>query len=362
MKIVLTFDPSWEHTSKNHISCWECLDTVEYVTGLLEETCNTVLPVITDDMFEFRLKEIMNEHAESLVFWLNEFMPTDPNDNLTTARPFTVRVLEKVGMMHTGPGSEALGIGLDKRATKDVFKRLGLPTPESYVVYPGNYSPIHQSDHWDGFVIVKPLLHGDSIGIDEFSVISAIDFGSIKEKSEQLHHEFDEPVLVERFIEGDNIREFTVPILISYDGRIAKLPIIEIDLARIALAQGRFGLLTHAIKEQEYSLKIPAELPPEITNRIYSDVGKIIRAIGCKDMVRVDLRYDSTDLYYIEVNVNPGKDRFSSYLTASTNSIGIDYPGIIAFIPYQAMLRYGMESPLELEKLVKPVMALFDTN
>ena len=361
MKMVLTYDPSWVYTPEGHISCWESLDTVEYVTGLLEETGNTILPVITDDTFEFRLKEIMNEHAEPLVFWLNEFMPTDPSKKLTTARPFTVSVIEKVGMMHTGPGSETLGIGLDKDATKNVFKRLGLPTPESYVVYPGNHSTIYQHGHWDGFVIVKPLLHGDSIGIDEFSVICADDFGSIKERVERLHHEFDEPVLVERYIEGKDIREFTVPILISHDGRVAKLPIIEIDLSRIALALGRFRLLTHAIKEQEYSLKIPAKLSPEITSRIYSDVGKIIKAIGCRDMTRVDIRYDSTDLYYIEVNVNPGKDRFNSYLTASAYSLGLDYPRIIAFIPYQAMLRYGLEPPRQLEELVKSVMALFDT-
>jgi hypothetical protein len=40
----------------------------------------------------------------------------------------------------------------------------------------------------------------------------------------------------------------------------------------------------------------------------------------------------------------------------------LDYPGIIAFIPYQAMLRYGLEPPRELEELVKPVMALFDAG
>ena len=73
-------------------------------------------------------------------------------------------------------------------------------------------------------------------------------------------------------------------------------------------------------------------------------------------------RHDSTGLYYIEVNVNPGKSKFSSYLTASAYSLGLGYSAIIAFIPYQAMLRYGLEPPRELEELVKPVLALFDTG
>jgi len=38
----------------------------------------------------------------------------------------------------------------------------------------------------------------------------------------------------------------------------------------------------------------------------------------------------------------------------------LDYSEIIAFIPYQAMLRYGLKPPRKLEKLVKPVMALCD--
>lgn len=368
MVIVLTYDPRWEYSSaEQKVSAeglsWESLDTVEYVAGLLSETGNTVLSVKTDDAFEFRLKEIMNKHTVPLLFWLNEFMPIDPDKNLTDARPFTVSMVEKVGMMHTGPSSEALGIGLDKEGTKDVFRRLGLPTPESYVVYPGNHSPIYQHGHWDGFVIIKPLLHGDSICIDEFSVVHADDFGSIRERVERIHHEFDEPVLVERYIGGESTREFTVPMLISHDGRVAELPIIEIDLSRLPAAQGRFRFLTHAIKnEKNYYLKKPAELQPEITRKIYSDVGRIIKEIGCRDMVRVDIRYDSTGLYYIEVNVNPGKTRFSSYLTESAYSSGLDYPAIIAFIPYQAMLRYRLEPPRELEELVRPVMALFDTD
>lgn len=117
---------------------------------------------------------------------------------------------------------------------------------------------------------------------------------------------------------------------------------------------------SHDIKDEKYYLKIPAGLPPETIRRIYSDVGRIIKEIGCRDMTRVDMRGDSTGLYYIEVNVNPGKNRFS-YLTTAAYSLGLDYPGIIAFIPYQAMLKYRLEPPRELEELVNPVMALFDT-
>ncbi len=73
------------------------------------------------------------------------------------------------------------------------------------------------------------------------------------------------------------------------------------------------------------------------------------------------MRGDSTGLYYIEVNVNPGKNRIS-YLPTSAYSLGLDYSEIVGFIPHQAMLRYGLEPPRKLEELVEPVMAMFDTG
>jgi len=355
MRVVLTYDPCWQYTPKDHTPFWASLDTVEYVAGLLEETGTTVLLVKADGALEFRLVEIMNKYSSPLVFWLNEFTPTHSGKD-----GFTVSIMEKVGMMHTGPSSEALGMGLDKEATKGVFRRLGLPTPESYVVRPGDCSPIYQCRHWDGYVIVKPLLQGNSRGIDELSVVSAGDIGAIRERAERIHEEFHQPVLVEKYVGGEGARELTVPMLISHAGRTAELPITEIDLARIPAVQGGFRFLTHDMKDEKYYLKLPAELAPETIRRVYSDVERIIEAIGCRDMTRVDIRGDSTSLYYIEVNVNPGKNRFS-YLTTSAYSLGLEYAEIIAFIPYQAMLKYGLEPPRRLQELASPVMALFDT-
>jgi hypothetical protein len=75
-------------------------------------------------------------------------------------------------------------------------------------------------------------------------------------------------------------------------------------------------------------------------------------------MARVDIRGDPTDLYYIEVNVNPGKNRLS-YLPTAAYSLGLEYPEIVAFIPYQGMLKYGLEPPKKLEELVKPILDVF---
>ena len=355
MKIILTYDPRWEYTHEGQTPFWKSLDTVDYVSRLLEDTGNNVLLVKADEEFEIRLKEIANNHSKPLVFWLNEFIPTDSGKDL-----FTVSVIEKVGMMHTGASFEALRTGLNKEATKDVFRALGLPTPESYVVYPDDYSPIYKNDQFDGYVIVKPLLQGSSRGIDEFSVVRTNDFESIRNNAERIHQKLDEPALVERYIGGKGAKEFTISMLISHNKRIAELPIIENDLAQIPVSQGKFRYLTRRIKKGGRYRKIPAEISPETISRIRPDIARIIKEIGCRDFARVDLRFDSTCLYYIEVNVNPDKSRINSSLTTAAYSSGLDYPEIIAFIPYQAMLKYGLKTPRKLEELVKPVMALFD--
>lgn len=353
VRVVLTYDPRWTYTPVGHTPFWASLDTVEYVAGLLEEVGCAVRTLRADEDLETRLQEIAEKSPDTLVFWLNEFMPGPFGRDI-----FTVSLLEKWGLAHTGPGSKTLGIGLDKEATKQVFRRLGLPTPESYVVYPGDFSPIYRHKHWEGYVIVKPLLQGNSRGLDEASVVPAGAWEEVRDRVERIHRQFAEPALVERFIGEEAAREFTVPMLIAYDGRTAELPIAEIDLSQIPAAQGRFRFLDYALKDEKFYLRIPTSLSPETEAKVYSDVQRVIRAMGCRDMVRVDLRGDAISLYYLEVNANPGKNRFS-YLITAAYAVGLEYDALIAFIPYQAMRKYGMEVPKRLAELVEPVMRLF---
>jgi len=87
MNIVLTYDPRWGYSPEDQIPFWSRLETVDYVVGLLEEAGNTVLPIKADGSLEFNLREIMHKHPESLVFWLNSFMPTDSGLSTTIRYP-----------------------------------------------------------------------------------------------------------------------------------------------------------------------------------------------------------------------------------------------------------------------------------
>lgn len=366
MNIVLTYDSCWEYTPENQTPVWASLGTVDYVARLLEDAGYNILLVRTDDSFENNLRDIKNTHPDTLVFWLNEFMQSGSGLDF-----FTLRTIEMVGMKHTGPSPAALSTGLNKEASKNIFRKLSLPTPESVVVNMGDYSPIYQDINWEGFAFIKPLLQGGSKGIDEFSVININDRDALKEKVEQIHLRFNEPAIVERYIGGLDTKELSAPVLISNTNRLIELPILELDLNKVSKRSGSFQFLTQAFKEENRTkckriedksyLKIPADLDRETSERIHLDVARIVNTVGCKDMARVDIRSDSTGIYYIELNVNPGKNRFS-YLMMSAYSLGLEYSEIIAFIPYQALLRYGIQPTKKLEELVAPVESYFETD
>lgn len=354
MNIVLTYDPRWQYSTGKQYPIWNSLNTVDYAASVLKNVgCNICL-LKADIALECNLQNIKSKLPNTLVFWLNEFMPSEHDGDI-----FTVEIIEKTGMMYTGPNLKALSIGIDKEATKQVFRYLGLKTPDSCVVFPGDYSPLYQCCNWDGFVIIKPLLQGNSKGINDFSVVRAGNIRAIKNRVKNIHNEFNEPAIVEGFIGGEDVKELTVPIFISFDGRIAELPIIEIELDRIPSPRRDIRYLTHAIKDNVNYLKIPAYLPYEIDKKVRYDVRRIAKTIGCRDISRVDLRVNSSGMHYIEVNVNPSKSKFNSSIAYAVNYLGLDYAQLLAYIPYQALRRYGIEPPRKLERLAEPVMALF---
>lgn len=357
MNIILTYDPRWEYTPQDHPPVWASLDTVDYVTELLENCDCRSIRCKADYTLETTLRQISIKHPGSIVFWLNEFMPTDSGKE-----NFTVKLIEEVGLRHTGPCSDALAIGLDKEATKNVFRKLGLPTPESIVVNPGQDSYLSKLSHWNRDVLIKPLLQGNSRGIDEFSIVGSGDTESIRIKVEQIHEVFNEPALIEAYIGGSGARELSIPLLLSFDGGVGELPIVEIDLLKIPSVQGKYRYLTREIKAKGHYQKNQVELSQETRDYLYAEVARIINEIGCKDMTRVDLRIDSTGLYFIEVNVNPCKTKFNSSLMTSAYSLGLKYEELIAFIPYQAMMKYRIDPPTKLGELVEPVNKLIEQS
>lgn len=58
---------------------------------MLVDTGNNISTIKADDSLETNLRKIKSEYPETLVFWLNEFMPADSGkDKFTVDLPLAV--------------------------------------------------------------------------------------------------------------------------------------------------------------------------------------------------------------------------------------------------------------------------------
>ncbi len=199
------------------------------------------------------------------------------------------QILTEKALVYTGSGPTASRLAFDKMASKKLFSKVGVSTPEA-VVFDAD-SDIEQLDKrlkyfTDGYVI-KPIKQGSSVGVmivtDEREVIGA---------AEQTLKEFGD-CMIEQFIPG---KEITVSIL--KDGT---LPIIE-----IRSQTGFYDYQAKYIDEQtEYLFDTITE--PALITRIEQEAMDCFCALGCRHFARVDfILSDETIAYALEVNTIPG--------------------------------------------------------
>lgn len=351
-KIILTYGSDWEKMPAGQTNdIWRTLDTVMNIKKMLSNMSYNVKTMKVDTAFEEQLKKIKKKDSDTLIYWLNEFI----NPEYTRSpENFTVNIIERIGLPHTGSSSKILALGLNKYRTKQLFNELGIKTPDCYIVNIGNLNIINEHD-WDFPVIIKPLLHGDSLGIGKKSVVNGNNYRAIRKLVSANHLEFEESVLVEKFIGGDFVQELTIPVLIDHLGRIVNLPFIEMDFTKISPDQ-KYKFIYDTLKMGIIPIKILSKSNETID--ICKECNKIIKKMKCVDFARLDIRINESGRFYIEVNAYPSKNR-GSYFAISANYLGIKPQELLAFSPHQAMLKYGLEVTSQLEQFIEPILNVF---
>lgn len=228
-------------------------------------------------------------------------------------------VLEYMGIPYTGSGVMASALAMNKVASKRLFSYHGIPVPR-YSVFrregwtlPGEV-PL---DSLNYPLVVKPAAEGSTIGVslvkEEGELESAI----------QRAYDYGDTVLVEEYIEG---RELTVGILGD-----EPLPVVEI------VPKGGFYDYKAKYTPGMTRYEVPAQLSQEtfiITQRMALLAH---RALGCKDVSRVDFRLslDGTP-YALEVNTIPGMTE-TSLLPKAAKAAGISFRELVLRILESAL-------------------------
>jgi D-alanine-D-alanine ligase len=240
-------------------------------------------------------------------------------------------MLELAGLPYVGCGVAASALGMDKALMKACFSAAGLPVAGHVVVRAADaedMTVVREIEARIGYpAFVKPANGGSSVGVSkargrEDMAIAIAAAGRI-----------DHKIVVEKFIEG---REVECAVL-------GNAPDAEASPVGEVLYEGDFYDYDAKYLDSTTVNKAPADLPPEVVERVQALSLRAFNALDCSGMSRVDffLKPDG-DLVLVEINTIPGFSPASMY-PVLWQAGGISYSELITRLVSLAMRRGAKE-------------------
>lgn len=268
--------------------------TIDIITSALEAKGHSVVELGGGAEF---LENVRSEKVD-IVFNIAE-----GRGNFRSREAQVPSVLEMLDIPYTGSDPQTLSVCLDKQLTKKLVAGFGVSTPKWLTI--ADKSELSQAS-WSGIpfpAIIKPAFEGSSKGIRLTSL--AHNLKQAQEEAARLLETYHQPVMVEEFIDGD---EITV-------GIVGNAPPQIVGMMRILPRKKGHFVYSVEVKRDyvnQVDYECPARLAPEILDRIASSSLKVFRGLGCRDFTRMDFRIsrDGTP-YFLEVNPLPGLGDYS---------------------------------------------------
>jgi D-alanine-D-alanine ligase len=244
-----------------------------------------------------------------------------------------IRLIERMGFKHTGAVADSIEMCIDKPRSKERLIQFGVPTPRYQV-----FERAEGEFHLEFPVIIKPSVEDASMGIDLDSVVSNRE--CLMHKIAYIVEKYDQAAMVEEFVCG---RELAVAM---WGNEVIEiLPIAEEDFSWVADPLER--LLTYESKwkiDSPYYQNIPARVPAVLNRKETQAVKKAadgsFRAMGLRDLGRVDIRFKDGIPYVIDINELPDLSPESGFWN-SARATGISYPQMVERILTYALKREG---------------------
>jgi D-alanine-D-alanine ligase len=199
-------------------------------------------------------------------------------------------LLELLQIPYTHSGVLASALAMDKHQSKTMFKALGIPVTDHVIVSRAEAARAHVMTPP---YVIKPIADGSSFGV----FIVKADHSHPPQEILREDWKSGEDIMVERYIPG---RELTCAVM----GDVA-LGVTEIvtDLSFYNYeAKYAKGGSRHII---------PAEVSPNIYDKVQKLSLKAHAALGCRGVTRSDFRYnpsagEDSELVCLEINTQPG--------------------------------------------------------
>jgi D-alanine-D-alanine ligase len=243
-------------------------------------------------------------------------------------------ILETLGIPYTGSDPLTLAATLDKDCAKRLVAANGVATPD-WVLFEGDLDAIEaQLDRIPLPVIVKPAFEGSSKGVLNASLVDGRE--ALLNTLEELFDTYRQPILIEEFINGD---ELTV-------GLVGNGPPQVLGVMRVLPRQPTDRFVYSLEVKRDFERRVRYECPAQLTLDHYAAVEdsalRAWRALGCRDVSRIDFRLRDGIPYFLEANPLPGLSPSSGVLVLLCAEIGISHAVLVARIVRAACERLGI--------------------
>jgi len=205
-------------------------------------------------------------------------------------------LLEMAGIAYVGSGVFGSAAAMDKEYAKKLLAAEGLPVGAFAVLRPGQ-STLSTADRERLRlpVFVKPARAGSSIGITKVTDWAGLD------DAVAVARAVDPKVIVEQAVIG---REIECGVL---DGPAGGSPEASVPAEIRFVADRDWYDFEAKYLEDACEFDVPADLPPEVTERVRAYAIRAFGALDCAGLARVDFFLAGDDQLIInEVNTMPG--------------------------------------------------------
>ena len=255
------------------------------------------------------------EHEESIfVFNIAEYLDERNKEGFLPA------LLDEWNIPHLGSSAEAVAIGLDKEKTKKLLFDNQIPTPRYFVANKGGFDTRCLAERIGYPLFVKPIGEGGHIGIGNDSIV--YDDANLDKAVNRIFDDYKQPALVEEYITGKEMREFSVGII---DGETRLFAPVEIDYESMGV---EIAILSYEAAEEDRE-RIKLVRDEMIRSEIIDLAERTFIAVGARDYGRVDIRMNHIGCYVLEINMMPGLGPDSFLPQAAKTIHALEYDQLI---------------------------------
>jgi D-alanine-D-alanine ligase len=243
-------------------------------------------------------------------------------------------LLKLANVPFVGAGVLGSAVGMDKDIAKRILRDAGIPVAPSITLTTRTVAGVTFEELAERFgapFFVKPANSGSSVGVSKVRDAA----GWAAARAEALR--YDRKLLVEEFIRG---REIEVAVLGNDDPR-ASVP------GEIIPQHDFYSYEAKYLDENGALLRIPAELPPTVRDRVRQLAVETFTALECAGMARVDFFVCADGRVVVnEINTIPGFTKISMY-PKLWEATGVPYGELIECLIDLAIERHQREQQVE---------------